>query len=69
MDNEYRALIDKKVWEVVLPPPDINIVVSCWTYVCKQNQDGATGPKSQVVAQSFTQTFGINYDETHAQVT
>ena len=26
MDDEYEALIDKKVWDVVLPPPNINIV-------------------------------------------
>ena len=25
MDEEYEALIEKKVWEVVLPPPDTNI--------------------------------------------
>ena len=69
MDNEYGALINKKVWEVVLPPPDTNIVISCWTFVCKHNQDGATRPKSQVIAQGFTQTFGINYDKTYVPVT
>ena len=31
MDNEYEALIEKKVWEVVLPPPNTNIVGSHWT--------------------------------------
>ena len=28
MDEEYEALIKKKVWEVVLLPPNINIVGS-----------------------------------------
>ena len=28
MDNEYNALIDKQIWEVVLPPPNANIVSS-----------------------------------------
>ena len=32
MDDEYEALIEKKVWEVVLLPPDTNIVGSCWTH-------------------------------------
>ena len=69
MDNAYRALIDKKVWEVVLPPPDANIVGSHWTYVCNTNQDGATRLKSRVMAQDFTQTFGIDYEETYALIT
>ena len=67
--NKYTALTDKNVWEVVLPPPDTNIVKSHWTYICKTNRDGATRPKSQVMAQGFTQTFGIDYDETYAPVT
>ena len=68
MNDEYKALIDKNIWEVVLPPPDANIVRSCWTF-CKTNQDGATRLKSQVVAQSFTQTFGIDYEETDVPIT
>ena len=69
MDGEYKALINKNVWEVILLPPDANIIGSPrWTYICKTTQDGATRPKSQVVAQGFTQTFGIDYDETYAPV-
>ena len=26
MDNEYKALIDKQTWEVVVPPKNVNIV-------------------------------------------
>ena len=33
MDDEYEASIKKKVWEVVLPPPDTNPVGSCWTHI------------------------------------
>ena len=69
MNNKYKALIDKNIWEVVLPPPEANIAGSRWTYVCKTNQDGTTRLMSQVVAQGFTQTFGINYNETYAPVT
>ena len=68
MDEEYEALIKKKVWEVVLPPPDTNIVGSCGTHICKRNQDISVRAKSRVVAQVFTQTFGVNYDETYAPV-
>ena len=54
---------------MVLSPPDTNIVRSCWSYICKTNQDGATREKSGVVSQGFMQTFGINYDETYVPVT
>ena len=66
MDDQYEALIEKKVWEVVLPPPDTNIVGVCWTHICKHNQDRTARAKYRVVAQGFTQTFGVNYDETYA---
>ena len=68
MDHEYDAFIKKKVWEVILPPPDTNIVGSRWTHICKCNQDRTVRDKSRVVAQGFTQTFGVNYDETYAPV-
>ena len=69
MDNEYNALIDKQTWEVVLPPPpNANIVSSHWTYVCKHNQERKTRPKSHIVAQGFTETFGVDYSETYALV-
>ena len=54
MDEEYEALIEKKVWEVVLPAPNINIVGSCWTHICKHNEDRTVRAKSRVVAQGFT---------------
>ena len=68
MDDEYEALIEKKVWEVVLPPPDMNIVGSCWTHICKCNDDRKARAKSRVIAQGFTQTFGVDYNETYAPV-
>ena len=68
MDNEYEALIEKKVWEVVLPPPDTNIVGSHWTHICKRNEDRTARAKSRVVVQGFTQTFGVDYDKTYAPV-
>ena len=47
MDDEYEVLIEKKVWEVVLPPPDTNIVGSCWTHICKFNKDRTAMAKSK----------------------
>ena len=61
MDEEYEALIEKKVWEVVLAPLDTNIVGSHWTHICKSNEDRTVRAKSRVVAQGSTQTFGVDY--------
>ena len=68
MDEEYEALIEKRVWDIVLPPPDTNIVGSRWTHICKHNEDNTPRAKSRVVAQGFTQTFGVGYDETYTPV-
>ena len=54
--------------DLILPPPDTNIVGSHWINICKCNQEGILRAKSQVVAQGFTQTFGVNYNETYAPV-
>ena len=51
-----------------MPPPDTNIVGSRWTHICKHNQDRTARAKSRVVAQGFTQTFGVYYNETYAPV-
>ena len=60
MDNEYEALIKKKVWEVILPSSNTNIVGSHWTHICKCNEDRTARAKSRVVAQGFTQNFGVD---------
>ena len=49
MDDEYGALIKKEVWEVVLQPPDTNIVGSHWRHVSKLNNQGTARAKSRVV--------------------
>ena len=58
--NTTEALKDP-IWR---PPPDTNIVGSRWTHICKHNDDRTPRAKSRVVAQGFTQTFGVDYDET-----
>ena len=48
MDDEYGVLIKKKVWEVILLSPDMNIVGSHWTYVSKLNDQGTARPNQEV---------------------
>ena len=35
MDNEYKTLMDKQMWEVVIPPKNTNIVGNKWVFVWK----------------------------------
>ena len=69
MDEELKAQIDKNTWELVIPSEGVNIIRSKWTYCLKKNDKNTIiCPKSHLVAQGFTQTFGVNYDETYAPV-
>ena len=64
-----KAQIDKNTWEMVIPPEGVNIVGSKWTYYLKKNNKNTIiRLKSCLVAQGFTQTFGVNYDETYIPV-
>ena len=69
MDEELKAQIDKNTWEMVIPPKGVNIVRSKWTYCLKKNDKNTIiHLKSCLVAQGFTQMFGVNDDETYAPV-
>ena len=69
MDKELKPQIDKNTWELVIPPKGVNIIGSKWTHCLKKNDVNRTvRPKSRLVAQGFTQTFGVNYNETYALV-
>ena len=69
MDEELKAQMDKNTWEMVIPSEGVNIVGSKWTYCLKKNDKNTIiCPKSRLVAQGFTQTFRVNYDETYTLI-
>ena len=69
MDQELKAKIDKNTWELVIPPKNINIVGSKWVFHSKRDDKNIKiHPKSRLVAQGFTQTFGVDYDGTYVPV-
>ena len=69
MDEELKAQINKNTWELVIPPKGVNIVGSKWTHCLKKNEVNKTVcPKSHLVAQGFTQTFGVDYNKTYSPV-
>jgi len=69
MHREIAELQGKGTWEVVSRPQGANIVGSRWTYHLKHDTNGTiVRYKARLVAQGFTQSFGVDYDETYAPV-
>jgi hypothetical protein len=62
-----RALENNKTWDLVKLPPG---TVSCkWIFTVKQNLEGMVERyKARLVARGYSQTYGIDYDETFAPV-
>jgi len=69
MREEMHALQKNKTWELV-PLPRGKRVVGCkWVFTVKQNPKGEVDRyKARLVAKSYSQTYGIDYDETFAPV-
>lgn len=68
MQREISALEDKNTWEIVERPKGVIVVGSKWVYKIKRSQDGEVKFKSRLVAQGFSQQFGVNYNETYSPV-
>jgi hypothetical protein len=69
MAEELTALEENKTWSIVPIPLGKHAVGSCWIFKTKFNSDGSINRhKARLVAQGFTQKFGIDYKETFAPV-
>uniref|UniRef100_A0A6N2MZF3 Integrase catalytic domain-containing protein n=1 Tax=Salix viminalis TaxID=40686 RepID=A0A6N2MZF3_SALVM len=69
MDEELAALAENKTWSIVPLPKGKHAVDSRWIYKTKFNSDGSINRhKARLVAQGFTQEFGVDYKETFAPV-
>lgn len=65
--EEYDALMKNETWELV-PRPEGRKVTRCkWVFKLKRGGNGeVTRYKARLVAQGFTQQYGIDYHETWA---
>ena len=63
--DEYNSLIEIGTWILVSPPKHRNVIKSKWVFTVKANSHY----KARVVAKSFTQEHGIDYEETFSPVT
>ncbi len=69
MQEEYDSLVVNNTWSLV-PLPKGRKPISCkWVFKIKHGVDGEVECyKARLVERSFTQTFGVDYNETFAPV-
>ena len=69
MIEEMKALAKNGTWELVTSPSDKKMVGCKWVFTVKHNADGSVERlKARLVAKGFTQTYGVDYQETFAPV-
>ncbi|GJS05465.1 retrotransposon protein, putative, ty1-copia subclass [Tanacetum coccineum] len=71
IDAEEHELgdLDNEVWDLVDLPPNSKIVGSKWLFKKKTDMDGAVHTyKACLVAKGYTQTSGIDYEETFSPI-
>ena len=69
MDEEMRALLLNHTWDIVLLPEGKKHVGCRWVYTLKCKADGSLERyKARLVALGYTQTHGIDYQDTFAPV-
>ncbi|CAM8951770.1 unnamed protein product [Rhodiola kirilowii] len=67
--EELSALKKNHTWELTELPKGKHLVGSKWIFTIKYNSDGSIERhKARLVARGFTQTYGLDYEETFAPV-
>lgn len=69
MIEEFSALQTNNTWDLVPPPPGVNIVTGKWVFRHKLHPDGTLDRyKARWVLRGFTQRPGIDFGETFSPV-
>ncbi|GJY24501.1 retrotransposon protein, putative, ty1-copia subclass, partial [Tanacetum coccineum] len=66
---EMQSIKDNQVWDLFDLPPNSKTVGSKWLFKKKIDMDGNVHTyKARLVAKGFTQTYGVDYEETFSHV-
>ena len=66
---EFKSLMSNQTWELVPPSSNKNIVRNRLVFKVKRNVDGSVDRfKARLVAQGYSQSEGIDYDEVFSPV-
>ncbi|GJT05617.1 retrotransposon protein, putative, ty1-copia subclass [Tanacetum coccineum] len=69
MNAEMQSMKDNQVWNLVDLPPNCKTVGSKWLFNKNTDMDGNIHTyKAHLVAKGFTQTYGVDYEETFSPV-
>ena len=68
-NSEYGSLIENGTWELVPLPKGKNVVGSRWVFKVKRDGEGCVQRfKARLVAQGYSQTEGVDYNEVFSPV-
>ena len=68
-DSEFKSLIENDTWELVPMPEGKNIVGNKWVFKVKRDENGDVQRyKARLVAQGYSQTEGVDYNEVYSPV-
>lgn len=69
INEEIKSIEENETWTLTELPPGRKSIGSKWVFKTKVDENGAiTRYKARLVAQGFTQKFGVDYDEVFAPV-
>nr|GEW98641.1 retrotransposon protein, putative, Ty1-copia subclass [Tanacetum cinerariifolium] len=69
MNAKMKSMKDNQVWSLVDLPSNCKTVGSKWLFKKKTDMDGNIHTyKARLVAKGFTQTYGVDYEETFAPI-
>ena len=67
--EEMKALEKNQTWTLEIIPREKKTIGCRWVFTIKHNADGSIERyKARLVAKGYTQTYGIDYEETFAPV-
>ena len=70
INAKLKSLEDAHTWNAVKCPRNTNVISCKWVFKIKKNTAGKINKyKACLVAHSFTQQYGVNYNETYVPVT